>query len=204
MDNPPPSTQAPSRIGRRIGRRIPSAKIPRQRSERAAAPRRKMECMKYLIVLLALAGIVDSSMALRIHLMDPNAAPPCAVSEHWDCGSVGHSRFSWFLPRTSEEMDEAQAGIQFSAMHIPVAAIGIAAYAAIAILALMGRMWIVFELAQVGFFFALFLSGIEAYVLEMWCIYCVWSQAIIVAILLASAIALLLERRRRAATVQAG
>ena len=77
------------------------------------------------------------------------------------------------------------------------------AYAAIAILALMGRMWIVFELAQIGFFFALFLSGVEAYVLEMWCIYCVWSQAIITAILIASAIALLLKRRRRAATAQA-
>ncbi len=165
-----------------------------------------MVCMKtirYLIAALALAGMVVSGMALRVHLMDPNAAPPCAVSEHWDCGTVGHSRFSWFLPKTSDEMSGIQTGTQPSALHIPVAAIGIAAYAAIAILALMGRMWLVFELAQVGFFFALFLSGIEAYVIEMWCIYCVWSQALITAILLASVVALLLERRRRAASTGA-
>ena len=61
----------------------------------------------------------------------------------------------------------------------------------------MGRMGLVFELAQAGFFFAAFLSYIEAYILELWCIYCVWSQAIIAAIFLASAIALLLEWRQR-------
>jgi uncharacterized membrane protein len=159
-----------------------------------------MECMKYLIALLAVAGIVVSSIALHVHRMDPNAAPPCAVSEHWDCGTVGHSRFSWFLPKTSDEMIGAQTGTP----HVPVAAIGIAAYAAIAILALTGRMWLVFELAQVGFFFAAFLSGIEAYILEMWCIYCVWSQGIIAAIFLLSALALLLEwRKRRAASTGA-
>ena len=54
-----------------------------------------MRCswMKYAIALLAVAGIVVSPMALHVHLMDRNAAPPCAVSEHWDCGTVGHSRY---------------------------------------------------------------------------------------------------------------
>jgi uncharacterized membrane protein len=65
-------------------------------------------------------------------------------------------------------------------------------------------MWLVFELAQVGFLFAAFLSYIEAYILELWCIYCVWSQGIIAAILLASVVALLLEwRKRRAASTGA-
>ena len=50
--------------------------------------------------------------------------------------------------------------------------------------ALMGRWWLVFEFAQIGFFFASFLSYLEAYVLQKWCIYCLWSQAIITAILL--------------------
>jgi len=152
-----------------------------------------MECMKYLIALLAVAGIAVSSMALHVHLMDRNAAPPCAVSEHWDCGTVGHSRFSWLLPKTTDEMMGAQTGTP----HVPVAALGIAAYAVIAVLALMGRTWLVFELAQVGFFFAAFLSYIEAFILELWCIYCVWSQAIIAAIFLLSALALLLEWRKR-------
>ena len=68
----------------------------------------------------------------------------------------------------------------------------------------MGRTWLVFELAQAGFFFAAFLSYIEAYILEKWCIYCVWSQGIIAAIFLLSALALLLEpRKRRAASTGA-
>ena len=159
-----------------------------------------MECMKYLIALLAVAGMAVSAMALHVHLMDRNAAPPCAVSEHWDCGTVGHSRFSWFPPKSTDEMNGAQTGVP----HIPVAALGIAAYAVIAVLALMGRMGLVFELAQVGFFFAAFLSYIEAYILQLWCIYCVWSQGIIAAIFLLSVVALLLERRkRRAATTGA-
>jgi uncharacterized membrane protein len=155
-----------------------------------------MECMKYLIALLAIAGIAVSSMALHVHMMDPNAAPPCAVSEHWDCGAVGHSRFSWFLPKT---MDEIDGDAPTSRLHVPVAALGIAAYAVIAVLALMGRTWLVFELAQVGFFFAAFLSYIEAFILEKWCIYCVWSQGIIAALFLLSALALLLEWRKRRA-----
>ena len=153
--------------------------------------------MKYLIALLAVAGIIVSSIALHVHRMDRNAAPPCAVSEHWDCGTVGHSRFSWLPPMTTDETDGT---VTPSKLHVPVAALGIAAYAVIAVLAVMGRMWLVFELAQVGFFFAAFLSYIEAYILELWCIYCVWSQAIIAAIFLASVVALLLEwRKRRAA-----
>jgi len=152
--------------------------------------------MKYLIALLAVAGIVVSSMALHVHLMDPNAAPPCAVSEHWDCGAVGHSRFSWLLPKTTDEID---GDAPPSRLHVPVAALGIAAYAVIAVLALMGRTWLVFELAQVSFFFAAFLSYIEAFILEKWCIYCVWSQGIITALFLLSALALLLEWRKRRA-----
>jgi uncharacterized membrane protein len=160
-----------------------------------------MKSLKYLIALLAVAGIVVSSMALHVHLMDPNAAPPCAVSEHWDCGTVGHSRFSWLLPKTTEEID---GDTPPSKLHVPVAALGIAAYALIAILALMGQVLLVFEIAQVGFLFAAFLSYIEAYILEKWCIYCVWSQAIIAALFLLSSLALLLEwRKRRVAATSA-
>jgi vitamin-K-epoxide reductase (warfarin-sensitive) len=155
---------------------------------------RKMESMKYLIALLAVAGMAISAMALHVHLMDPNAAPPCAVSEHWDCGVVGHSRYSWFPPKTFDEKP--------GALHIPVAAVGIAGYAVIAIFALMGRLRIVLELARIGFFCAAFLSYIEAYVIQMWCIYCVWSQAIIAALLVASVVAVVMRQRRRAASMR--
>jgi uncharacterized membrane protein len=81
-----------------------------------------------------------------------------------------------------------------------VAVLGIAAYTVIATLAMMGRLWLVFEFAQIGFFFAAFLSYIEAYILEKWCIYCVWSQAIIAAIVLLSALSVLLQWRTRCAS----
>ena len=132
--------------------------------------------MKYLVALLAVAGIVVSVMALRVHYMDPALAPPCAVTEKFDCGAVNHSRFAVFPPRTFDE--DPKGG-----HHIPVAALGIAGYALIAALALMGRWWLVFEAAQIGFLFAAFLSYIEAYVLEKWCIYCLWSQGLVTAIL---------------------
>jgi uncharacterized membrane protein len=88
-------------------------------------------------------------------------------------------------------------------MHIPVAIIGIAGYAVIGILALLGRIRIVLELAKIGFFCAAFLSYIEAYVIQMWCIYCLWSQCIIATILVLSVVAVLLRRRRRAASMVA-
>lgn len=154
-----------------------------------------MECMKYLIALLAVAGIVVSSMALHVHLMDPNAAPPCAVTEHWDCGAVNHGKYSVFPPLSFDDKP--------GAVHIPVAVIGIGGYSLVAIFALMGRIRIVLELARVGFFCAVFLSFIEAYVIYKWCIYCLWSQMIIAAILLASVVAVLLRRRRRAESMRA-
>ena len=133
--------------------------------------------MKYLITLLALAGIYVSVMALRVHYMDPALAPPCAVTEKFDCGAVNHSRFAVFPPRTFDE--DPKGG-----HHIPVATLGIIGYALILVLVLMERWWLVFQAAQIGFLMAAFLSYIEAFVLEKWCIYCLWSQGIVAAILL--------------------
>jgi uncharacterized membrane protein len=153
--------------------------------------------MKYLIALLAVAGIVISSLAMRIHLMDPSAAPPCAVSEHWDCGTVNHSRYSWFPPKTMDEIFEPNP----HAVHIPVAVIGIVGYTLIAIVALMGWLRVLVFLAGGGFLCAAYLSYIEKFVIQKWCIYCVWSQGIIAAILLASIVALVLGRRGRSTSV---
>jgi uncharacterized membrane protein len=149
--------------------------------------------MRYLVALLAIAGITVSIMALRVHYMDPAQAPPCAVTEKFDCGAVNHSRFAVFPPRTFEEDPKVGS-------HIPVAMLGIAGYAAIGVAALMTRWWLVLELAQVGFFFAAFLSYLEAYVLQKWCIYCLWSQGLITAILLL-AIRTLFVRWRQGLTV---
>jgi vitamin-K-epoxide reductase (warfarin-sensitive) len=153
-----------------------------------------MDRMKYLIAVLAVAGIVVSSMALHIHMMDPAATPPCAVTEKFDCGSVNHGKYSVFPPLSFDE--------QPGAIHIPVAVIGIVGYSLIGIIALMGRLRIVLELARIGFFCAAFLSFIEAYVITKWCIYCLISQIIMTVILIVTIVALVMRRRRRAASMR--
>jgi uncharacterized membrane protein len=161
-----------------------------------------MEGMKYLIALLAVAGIVVSSLALHVHYMDSSQAPPCAVTEKFDCGAVNRGKYAVFPPITDDEYDMT-GQLHPNKPHIPVAIIGIVGYALIGIVALWGRMRIVLELARVGFFCAAFLSYLEAFVIYKWCIYCLWSQGIIAAILVASVVAVVLQRRRRAASMVA-
>jgi vitamin-K-epoxide reductase (warfarin-sensitive) len=131
--------------------------------------------MRYIIAVLAIAGVIVSGMALREHYRtDPS---PCAINDQWDCGAVNHSPFATF--------PEA-IGVH-SQMKIPVAIIGMAGYLALAILALMRRRTLVLVAAVVGLGFALRLSFVEAYILETWCIYCVISQTIIAVITLLAA-----------------
>ena len=150
-----------------------------------------MRLLRILIALLGLGGVIVSVLALRVHLQDPNAAPPCAVSEHWDCGIVNHSRFAVFPPRSFDEDPNSKG-------HLPVAVAGIAGYALIAILALTGLDFLTFQVAMIGFFCALMLTFLEKYVLEKWCIYCVWSQGIVAVTLLLAAANLWFSYQRRA------
>ncbi len=150
--------------------------------------------MRYLLALLACAGIFVSVLALRVHNQAPGDAPPCAVTERFDCGAVNHSRFAVFPPRTFDEDPASHR------LHLPIADMGIFAYSLMALAALSGRLWLLFELAQIGFFFAAFLTYLEAYVLQKWCIYCLWSQAIVASILLLTSATLLwrwTQRRNR-------
>jgi vitamin-K-epoxide reductase (warfarin-sensitive) len=146
--------------------------------------------MRYLIALLAFGGMFVSGLALRVHYQDPSAAPPCAVTEKFDCGAVNHSRFAVFPPRGFDEDPNSKG-------HVPVALIGIVGYALMAGLALWGRLWVVLQLAQIGFFCAGLLTYLEAYVLEKWCIYCLWSQGIVATILLVTAGTLLVRWRQQ-------
>ena len=147
--------------------------------------------MRYLIALLALAGVIDSALALRIHLQDPSQAPPCAVTEKFDCGAVNHGRFAVFPPTSFDEAPGSKA------VHIPVAIFGILGYALIGLAALARRLWLTLQLTEIGFAFALMLTYLEAYVIEKWCIYCLYSMAIVSAILLATIVALVLQKTRR-------
>ncbi len=149
-----------------------------------------MRFLRLLIALLAVGGLVVSVLALRVHLQDPGAAPPCAVTEHWDCGAVNHSRFAVFPPRGFDEEWNSKG-------HLPVAIAGIVGYALIALLTLLGRDFLTFEVAQVGLFFALMLTFLEKYILEKWCIYCVWSQCILAVIFVLAAVNLWMSKRQR-------
>lgn len=146
--------------------------------------------MRFSIAGLALAGIVVSVLALRVHYMDPASTPPCAVTERFDCGAVNHSRFAVFPPRAFDEAATSRKP------HIPVAIIGIGGYGAMLVLASLGRFWAVLQLAEIGFAAACFLTYLEAYVLEKWCIYCLYSQGIVTAIVLLTIAALVLRRRQ--------
>jgi uncharacterized membrane protein len=124
-----------------------------------------MKTMRYLIASLAIAGVVVSALALHVHYS--TETQPCSINEKWDCGIVNHSPFA-------------------EIMHIPTAAIGIAGYLALAGLALMRRRILLSAAAALGMEFALWLTFIEEYVLQVWCLYCVISQAIIALITLLS------------------
>ena len=132
-----------------------------------------MKIMRYLIVLLALAGIVVSILALRVHYS--TATEPCSINDKWDCGIVNHSRFAEIY-------------------HIPVASLGIAGYLVLAGLALARRRILVTGAAIIGLGFALYLTHIEKDVLMVWCLYCVTSQVIIAVITLLAAGWLAAER----------
>jgi len=115
--------------------------------------------MKYLLLILAVLGVIVSSLALREHYRMYGDAP-CSINERWDCGVVNHSPYAML------------AGI-------PVAAIGIAGYILMAALAFFRSYRLLLVPTFAGLAFSLHLANIEAHVLGVWCIYCVISLGII-------------------------
>jgi vitamin-K-epoxide reductase (warfarin-sensitive) len=121
--------------------------------------------MRWLIAVLAIAGFVAASLALREHYRTDTS--PCSINEKWDCGTVNKSRFAVI------------AGV-------PVADIGIAGYLLLAVLAIMKRWRLLAAAAVPALAFSLYLAHIEKDILEVWCIYCVISLAAISLITLLS------------------
>jgi vitamin-K-epoxide reductase (warfarin-sensitive) len=114
--------------------------------------------MRFLLALVALAGLVVATLALRVHYS--TEMQPCSINEKWDCGIVNHSPYAVLGP-------------------VPVAAIGMAGYLALAVLALFRRRRLLLAGALTGLAFSLYLTHIEKDILLVWCIYCVTSLGII-------------------------
>jgi uncharacterized membrane protein len=128
-----------------------------------------------MIAVLAVAGLAVSAYLLTVHWGWWSAV--CLGVG--DCEAVNTSRFSEFL-------------------GVPVALLGMGAYAAIFILALAARrglapVWArrgIFALAAVGVIFSVYLTYIELFVLYEICPWCVLSAIIITAIAVLSALEL--------------
>lgn len=130
--------------------------------------------MRFLIFFLAACGVVVSALALHVHYSTD--IQPCSINAKWDCGIVNHSRFAEIV-------------------HVPVAVIGIAGYAALGVLALFRLRRALVAASFVALAFSLYLTNIEAHKLQVWCLYCVISQGIILLISLLAIANLFLPRR---------
>jgi vitamin-K-epoxide reductase (warfarin-sensitive) len=116
------------------------------------------------IAVLAVAGIVVSAISLQRHYAK-SATAFCDVGEKFNCDIVNRSEHS-------------------AVMGIPVAGIGIAGYAALLALVTIYRSRAetptrLLAAAVAGLAFALYLTYVEGYVLETWCILCLSSLALI-------------------------
>ena len=128
--------------------------------------------LRILIVSLSILGAVVSALALQVHYS--NKVEPCDINARWDCGIVNHSSYSM--------------------IHgVPVAAVGIAGYLLIGLLALLGKRGWTLVLALIGLGFALYLSHVEESILQVWCLYCVISQCTIALIAIFSGVSLALR-----------
>ncbi len=114
--------------------------------------------MRWVLIVLAVAGIVVSALALREHYRTD--ASPCSINERWDCGIVNHSPYAVFH-------------------GVPVAVIGIAGYLLLGVLAAGKAYPWMLPLVTVALVFAIHLADIEEFVLGVWCVYCVISLSVI-------------------------
>ena len=113
--------------------------------------------MRYVLVVLAAIGIIVSGLALQEHYR--TGASPCAINARWDCGVVNKSPFAVFF-------------------GVPVAVLGMAGYLLIGGLAFWRLNALLAWAAGFGLGFSLYLTHIEAHILEVWCLYCLGSLII--------------------------
>ncbi len=138
--------------------------------------------MKLTLTLLAALGMALSSAALKEHYSLERS--PCSINDRWDCGVVNQSPYAQIR-------------------GVPVAAIGVLGYLALAVLTWTGPLQLRLIATGMALGFSLELTALEASVLEVWCVYCVGSLAVITTMTVLTAvhslIAYRVERRKRVA-----
>ena len=119
------------------------------------------------IAVLAVAGIAVSAVSLERHYAK-SASAFCDIGERFNCDIVNRSEYS-------------------SVMGIPVAGIGMVGYGVLLALVTIYRSrsetpMRLLVAAVAGLGFALYLTYVEGYVLETWCILCLSSLGLIAGI----------------------
>src|ERR1700689_900007 len=152
--------------------------------------------MRPALGILALAGILVSALALHVHYS--TGVEPCDINAHWDCGRVNRGSYATvngilFHLRESRHPDVDYGPAPRTGF--PVALVGILGYAAIALAAFLRQRWFTLLLSIPALAFAMYLSNIEAHVLEVWCLYCVISQGLIALIFLLSLVTVFIRPR---------
>ena len=135
-----------------------------------------------VIAVLALAGIAVSSVSLYHHFQTSKTSY-CDFGESFNCDIVNRSEYS-------------------SILGVPVAAIGIAGYLIIFLLATVYRDRQETAIALMigalgGLGFALYLTYIEGFVLHAWCLLCLSSLAVIFTTSILSGVVLVKSRFRQ-------
>ena len=130
--------------------------------------------MRYVIAVLAVAGVVVSCLALAQHYSTP-ARPIDLTHSAWDSAYVNQSSFA-------------------TVYGLPVALLGVAGYLLLAVLALLRRVVLTVYFAGIGLAYGLYLTNIEAHILHIWCVYCVASLILTVAIAFLAFACLIFDR----------
>jgi len=153
--------------------------------------------MKYVLLILAVLGIVVSSLALREHYREYGDSP-CSINERWDCGVVNHSPFA-VVGGVFDQMG-FHAHIPLLST-LPVATAGILGYIVMAAFAFWRGYRTLLVLTIGSLAFSLYLAHIEKDILGVWCVYCVISLGIIslMTLLTIGTVAIQFVRRSRMA-----
>jgi vitamin-K-epoxide reductase (warfarin-sensitive) len=119
------------------------------------------------IAVLALVGIALSAVSLQRHYAT-SASKFCDFAEKFNCDIVNRSEFSTF-------------------MGLPVAGIGVVGYGVLFALSAIYRSraatrTFILAAALAGLVFALYLSYVEGFILDTWCVLCLGSLATITCI----------------------